>query len=141
MPLPSGFEVIESPFDKQKKEQKLPEGFELIQNPFKLPERPPAPEPYTVGAGILDLLKQFESGVVGLAGVPYGAEAAVKGAARKAMEGEPEAVMPSSVYAPGLDTEETIFGPETEAEKARRKLGAQRAVASMPSVQIGRAHV
>jgi len=135
MPLPPGFEVIESPIAKQEKAKNLPEGFELIENPFKLPERPPAPEPYSVGSGILDLLKQTVSPAVAAPfQIPRGAELAVKGAARKAMEGEPEAVMPSSVYSPGLDTEETIFGPETEAQKARRKLGAQRAVASMPSI-------
>ena len=135
MPLPSGFEIIESPFDKQKKEEKLPEGFELIQNPFKLPERPPAPEPYSIGSGILDLLKQTVSPA---AAAPFqmlrAAELAAKGAARTALEGEPEAIMPASVYSPSLDTEETIFGPETEAQKARRKLGAQQAVAAMPSI-------
>ena len=135
MPLPPGFEVIESPIAKQEKAKNLPEGFELIDYPFGLPERPPAPEPYSVGSGILDLLKQTVSPFVAAPfQIPRGAELAVKGAARKAMEGDPEAVMPSSVYSPGLDTEETIFGPETEAQKARRKLGAQRVVAAMPSI-------
>ena len=39
--------------------------------------------------------------------------------------------MPSSVYQPGLDTEEALFGPETQQQKAQRQLNAQRAVAAM----------
>jgi hypothetical protein len=118
----------------------LPEGFVLEETPAT-PTKPNVPpgfvieKPYEASSGILDLLKQTVSPALAAPfQIPRGAELAAKGAARKAMEGEPEAVMPSSVYSPLLDTEETIFGPETEAQKARRKLGAQRAVASMPSI-------
>lgn len=106
----------------------------------------PAPMDYTVeGQGkmnepgafttIADLAKQFIApGVKAPFALPQATETAVKGFARQAMEGTPEAIMPSSVFQPGLDTEETLFGPETDAQKARRKLQAQRAVAAMPSI-------
>jgi len=84
---------------------------------------------------IADLAKQFIApGVKAPFALPQATETAFKGAARQAMEGTPEAIMPSSVFQPGLDTEETLFGPETEQQKARRKLQAQRAVAAMPSI-------
>ncbi|WP_230690850.1 hypothetical protein, partial [Streptococcus pneumoniae] len=66
--------------------------------------------------------KVLGSAISGVAGIPLGTEQGLKGAARKSMEGEPEAIMPSSVYQPGLDTEETLFGPETDEQKAQRKL-------------------
>jgi len=45
MPLPSGFEIIESPYDKKEKPKNLPEGFELIDNPFRItPSAPKEPE-------------------------------------------------------------------------------------------------
>jgi len=82
-----------------------------------------------------DLVKQFIApGVKAPFALPQATETAVKGFARQAMEGTPEAIMPSSVFQPGLDTEETLFGPETEQQRARRKLQAQRAVAAMPSI-------
>jgi hypothetical protein len=82
-----------------------------------------------------DLVKQFIApGVKAPFALPQATETAVKGFARQAMEGTPEAIMPSSVFQPGLDTEETLFGPETDVQKARRKLQAQRAVAAMPSI-------
>ena len=82
-----------------------------------------------------DLVKQFIApGVKAPFAIPQATETAFKGAARQAMEGTPEAIMPSSVFQPGLDTEETLFGPETDVQKARRKLQAQRAVAAMPSI-------
>ena len=84
---------------------------------------------------ISDLAKQFIApGVKAPFALPQATETAVKGFARQAMEGTPEAIMPSSVFQPGLDTEETLFGPETDVQKARRKLQAQRAVAAMPSI-------
>jgi DNA-binding transcriptional MerR regulator len=84
---------------------------------------------------LADLAKQFIApGLKAPFALPQATETAVKGFARQAMEGNPEALMPSSVYQPGLDTEETLFGPETEEQKARRKLQAQRAVAAMPSI-------
>jgi len=84
---------------------------------------------------LADLAKQFIApGLKAPFALPLATETAIKGFARQAMEGNPEALMPSSVYQPGLDTEETLFGPETEEQKARRKLQAQRAVAAMPSI-------
>jgi GNAT superfamily N-acetyltransferase len=84
---------------------------------------------------IADLAKQFIApGAKAPFALPQATETAVKGLARQAMEGTPEAIMPSSVFQPGLDTEETLFGPETDVQKARRKLQAQRAVAAMPSI-------
>jgi len=84
---------------------------------------------------ISDFAKQFIApGVKAPFAIPQATETAFKGAARQAMEGTPEAIMPSSVFQPGLDTEETLFGPETDVQKARRKLQAQRAVAAMPSI-------
>lgn len=66
--------------------------------------------------------------------VPKGVELGIKGLARRSMEGEPESIMPSSMYQPGLDTEEALFGPETASQTAQRKLQAQRAVANAPSI-------
>lgn len=84
---------------------------------------------------LTDLVKQFIApGVKAPFALPQATETAIKGLARQSMEGTPEALMPSSVFQPGLDTEETLFGPETDAQKARRKLQAQRAVAAMPSI-------
>ena len=88
-----------------------------------------------VGTTIADLLKMPAASVVGgTLAIPSGAEQGIKGLARKSMEGQPEALMPASVYQPGLDTEEALFGPETDQQKAQRQLNAQRAVAAMPSI-------
>jgi hypothetical protein len=134
MPLPPGF-VLDEPSSETKEKAKpssikLPPGFVLDEPPKEKVETP-----YTVGSGILDLLKQTVSPTIsGVLQTPYGAELAAKGLARRSLEGEPEAIMPSSMYSPGLDTEETLFGLETDAQKARRKLEAQRSVAAMPSL-------
>jgi len=107
----------------------------------------PAQSPIgAIGTGIADFAKMIGgSAISGTASVPAGLEQGIKGLARQSMEGKPEMVMPSSVYQPGFDTEETLFGPETAEQKARRELNAQRAVASMPSIpgakylsQVGR---
>ncbi|NBQ48656.1 MAG: hypothetical protein EBU33_09415, partial [Sphingobacteriia bacterium] len=72
-------------------------------------------------------------------GSVLGGEQLIKGTVRKSVEGEPETIMPSSVYQPGLDTEETLFGPETDEQSARRKLQAQRAVTAVPEIPGARA--
>ena len=134
MPLPPGF-VLDEP-SSETKERAKPKGFNLPPG-FVLdePTKEKVETPYGIGAGILDLLKQTVSpSIAGVLQTPYGAELAAKGLARRSLEGEPEAIMPSSVYSPGLDTQESLFGPETDAQKARRSLGAQRAVAAMPSI-------
>jgi hypothetical protein len=93
------------------------------------------PESDSIWTTAADFTKKvLGSAISGVAGIPEGVEKGLKGAARKSMEGEPEALMPSSVYQPGLDTEEILFGPETDEQKARRKLQAQRAVASIPEI-------
>jgi hypothetical protein len=60
MPLPSGFEIIESPYDKQEKQKKLPEGFELIDNPFRITPSVPK-EPESIGSRIADIFSQSPS--------------------------------------------------------------------------------
>jgi hypothetical protein len=102
----------------------------------KQPEKKKAePESDSIWTTAADFTKKvLGSAISGVAGIPEGLEKGLKGTARKSMEGEPEALMPSSVYQPGLDTEETLFGPETDEQKARRKLQAQRAVASIPEL-------
>jgi GNAT superfamily N-acetyltransferase len=84
---------------------------------------------------IKDLAKQFAAPIAAAPfQIPKGAELGLKGLARQSMEGNPENLMPASVYQPGLDTEETLFGKETPQQMAQRKLQAQRAVASTPSI-------
>ena len=107
----------------------------------KQPEKKKAePESDSIWTTAADFTKKvLGSAISGVAGIPVGLEQGLKGTARKSMEGEPEALMPSSVYQPGLDTEETLFGPETDEQKARRKLQAQRAVTSIPELPGARA--
>lgn len=84
---------------------------------------------------IKDLAKQFAAPIAAAPfQIPKGAELGLKGLARQSMEGNPENLMPASVYQPGLDTEETLFGKETPQQMAQRKLQAQRAVAGTPSI-------
>lgn len=117
------------------------------QKPAAAPVAEAAPPPAVAkepeGEGILsgigrvagDIAKQFAAPAAAAPfQVPRGVELGIKGLARQSMEGQPEAIMPSSVYQPGLDTEETLFGPETEQQRAQRKLQAQRAVAAVPSI-------
>ena len=109
------------------------------QPPLPLPARKQEPESEGILSGIGrfagDFAKQFAAPAAAAPfQVPRGIETGVRGLARRSMEGQPEAVMPASVYMPGLDTEETLFGPETQQETAQRRLQAQRAVASIPSI-------
>lgn len=109
------------------------------QDEWSVVSQTPIADTSQEGPGFLtrtaDYLKQFIAPVVSAPfTAPQALEQAARGAARPAMEGTPEAIMPSSVYQPGLDTEEALFGPETEKQKAQRKLGAQRALADIPSL-------
>ena len=84
------------------------------------------PESTSIWTDAADFSKRMMgSAISGIFGAPLGAEQALKGTARSAMEGTPEAIMPASVYQPGLDTEEALFGPESKEERGRRKLQAQ----------------
>ena len=111
--------------------------------PRPAPPRPAEPMPAPEGEGILagagrfaaDVAKQFAAPAAAAPfQVPRGIELGLRGLARKSMEGEPEAVMPASAYMPGVDTAESLFGSETDQQRAQRSLQAQRAVASIPSV-------
>ena len=83
----------------------------------------------------LDFIKQVAGPVVGaIPTVPRGIEQGIRGGLRASAEGQPSSIMPSSVYNPALDTEEALFGPETEKQTAQRKLGAQRALAQIPEI-------
>jgi hypothetical protein len=83
----------------------------------------------------LDFIKQVAGPVVGaIPTVPRGIEQGIRGGLRASAEGQPSSIMPSSVYNPALDTEEDLFGPETEKQTAQRKLGAQRALAQIPEI-------
>lgn len=87
------------------------------------------------GTALSDFGKMVAGSTIsGAASVPSGVEKGIKGLVRQSMEGKPEMVMPSSVYQPGLDTEEALYGPETAQQKAQRELNAQRAVAAIPSI-------
>ena len=97
------------------------------------------PESDSIWTTAADFSKRVLGSIVGgAANIPFGTEQGLKGTARRSLEGEADVIMPSSVYQPGLDTEETLFGPETDEQKARRKLYAQRAVASVPEVTFFR---
>ena len=102
----------------------------------KQPEKKKAePESNSIWTDAADFSKRILGSIVGgAANIPFGTEQGLKGTARRSLEGEADVIMPASVYQPGLDTEETLFGPETDEQKARRKLYAQRAVASVPEV-------
>ena len=117
------------------------DGWETIASGKEpLPKKQAAQEEGGVLSTIADFgKKMFGSAISGVTDIPLGAEQAVRGAARKSMEGEPEALMPASVYQPGLDTEEAIFGAETEAQKARRKREAQVNLALIPEIPGARA--
>lgn len=114
------------------------QAFGILQQQLGAQAQPAAPEEgIMAGAGRVasDIAKQFAAPVAAAPfQIPRGAELGIKGLARQSMEGTPEAIMPASVYQPGLDTEEALFGPETQQQTAQRKLGAQRAVAAMPSI-------
>ena len=82
-----------------------------------------------------DILKQIAAPIIGgIPAIPRGIEQGVRGAIRAGAEGEPSSIMPSSVYNPALDTEQTLFGPETQREIDARKLNAQRAMAAIPEI-------
>jgi hypothetical protein len=102
----------------------------------KQPEKKKAePESNSIWTNAADFSKRMLGTIVGgTANIPFGTEQGLKGTARRSLEGEADVIMPASVYQSGLDTEETLFGPETDEQKARRKLYAQRAVASVPEV-------
>ena len=131
------------PFAQQKSEPSVFDPFAQKEaEPAPQPAKPKAekPESNSIWTDAADFTKKMLGTVIsGVGGMPLGAEQMVKGGARRSMEGEPEALMPASVYQPGLDTEETIFGAETDAQKARRKMQAQAAVAAMPDIPGARA--
>jgi hypothetical protein len=125
-------------FDTAKEKEPSGNFFDQFDEPAK--KKKAEPESDSIWTTAADFTKKvLGSAISGVAGVPLGVEQGLKGTARKSMEGEPEAIMPSSVYQPGLDTEETLFGPETDEQKARRKLQAQRAVTSIPELPGARA--
>ncbi len=82
-----------------------------------------------------DLGKRISgSAIHGVAAIPLGIEQGVKGGIRNAVTGGADVVMPAGIYSPGLDTDESLFGPETDEQKARRKLKAEEAVSAIPSI-------
>jgi hypothetical protein len=120
------------------KEKEPSENFfaKFHEQPAKKKAEPESDSIWTTAA---DFSKRVLGSIVGgAANIPFGTEQGLKGTARRSLEGEADVIMPSSVYQPGLDTEETLFGPETDEQKARRKLYAQRAVASVPEVTFFR---
>ena len=83
----------------------------------------------------LDFIKQVAGPVVGaIPTIPRGIEQGIRGGLRASAEGQPSSIMPSSVYNPTLDTEEALFGTETEKQTAQRKLNAQRVLARIPDI-------
>lgn len=97
-----------------------------------------APKP-DEGPGFLtrtaDYLKQFAAPFVAAPfTVPRGVEQMVRGSARQGMEGDVDTVLPSTMRAFGGIDEEDLFGPETDQQKAQRKLNAQRAIAQVPEI-------
>jgi hypothetical protein len=97
-----------------------------------------APKP-DEGPGFLtrtaDYLKQFAAPIVSAPfTIPQGLEQMVRGSARQGMEGDVDTVLPSTMRAFGGIDEEDLFGPETDQQKAQRKLNAQRAIAQVPEV-------
>ena len=97
-----------------------------------------APKP-DEGPGFLtrtaDYLKQYAAPIVAAPfTVPRGIEQMVRGSARQGMEGDVDTVLPSTMRAFGGIDEEDLFGPETDKQKAQRKLNAQRAIAQVPEI-------
>lgn len=82
-----------------------------------------------------DYLKQFAAPIVSAPfTIPRGLEQMVRGSARQGMEGDLDTVLPSTMGIFGGIDEEDLFGPETDQQKAQRKLNAQRAIAQVPEV-------
>jgi hypothetical protein len=74
MALPEGFQLIESPFDKAKKERGLPEGFQLIDNPFRISQ----PGQQEEGIASLtprgdpnNIVRDAEGNITGMSGAAY----------------------------------------------------------------------
>jgi len=83
----------------------------------------------------LDPLKEFGAPIVGgIVSLPRSLEEAVRGGIRGAARGDVSSVMAPGAYIPGVDTDETVYGPETEEQKAHRQLVAERTLKAIPQV-------
>ena len=83
----------------------------------------------------IDFGKRISGSVIsGLASIPKGVESAIRYGVRANVEGGAETVMPSTVFNPAIDSDETVFGPESQADKDKRMLAGARAAASVPAI-------
>lgn len=71
----------------------------------------------------LDFGKRAAGAVVGgVASIPTGVQSGLRSAVRNAASADADAVMPAGVYQPGLDTDATVHGPETQLDSDKRLL-------------------
>ena len=87
----------------------------------------PAQKPQGIASKIaefgLDLGKRAAGAVVGgVASIPTGVQSGIRSAVRNAASADADAVMPAGVYQPGLDTDATVHGPETQLDSDKRLL-------------------
>lgn len=86
--------------------------------------------------GPIELLADFGkriggSAINGIASTPQGVQAGMRATVRQGAGGDPSTVMPASVFMPGIDTDEAINGPMTDAQRGQRELGAERLAAGV----------
>lgn len=83
----------------------------------------------------LDMGKRAAGAVVsGVASIPLGIEKGVKSLVRSSVEASGDSMVPAGIYNPGIDTDETIHGPETQRDKDARFLAAERAASGIPNL-------
>ena len=71
----------------------------------------------------LDFGKRAAGAVVGgVASIPTGVQSGLRSAVRNAASADADVVMPAGVYQPGLDTDATVHGPETQLDSDKRLL-------------------
>lgn len=100
---------------------------------------PVADPPKTIAkksGGPLELLADFGkriggAAISGIASTPQGVQAGMRAAVRQGAGGDPSTVMPASIFMPGIDTDEAINGPMTDAQRGQRELGAERLASSV----------
>lgn len=96
-------------------------------DPLAEGQEPPPAKPQGIASKIaefgLDFGKRAAGAVVGgVASIPTGVQSGIRSAVRNAASADADAVMPAGVYQPGLDTDATVHGPETQLDSDKRLL-------------------
>jgi len=80
----------------------------------------------------LDVVKRAGGAAIsGLASIPEALQSGVRATVSQGAAGDAATVMPSSVFMPGIDTDEAINGPMTDAQRGRQELRAERMAAGV----------